>query len=171
MVTPNELKLNKSDFTPVGHDDFIRVDRRCKELVLHFYNSLLAAETEPAEATVLANGADFFIRDFVVDQMGLNLFTEVPGIVRKFAGNWYIITTVDPDIRKLGEQLRGIRAFYSYLHCHGFISMEYLASIEKECADLAFYEQRIEKFWQIAGDGYLAWERECTLKNNGKEGA
>lgn len=168
MVKTNELKLNKSDFTPANHDDYVRVDFRCKELVMQFYHSLVERGTERAEASILANGADYFIRDFVVDQMGLNLFTELPGIVRKFAGNWYIITTVDPSINTLEEQLRGIRSFYSYLHSLGLISSEYLAIIEKECADHAYYEKRIETFWEITGDGYLAWELECPLKSNGK---
>jgi hypothetical protein len=119
-----------------------------------------------AEATILANGADFFIRDFVVDQLGLNLFDEPPGIVRQFAGNWYIVTTVEPAAAELQDQLRGIAEFYRYLRRRGLISAGYLAAVENECADIDYYERRIESFWQISGEGYSAWERECSLKNS-----
>jgi len=164
MEKPHNLQLNKKDFDLTTPDDFVAVDHRCKGILLHFYKHLIAGGTLPTEATLLANGADFFIRDFVVDQMALNIFDEHPGIVRKFAGNWYIITTVEPDIRQLEEQLRGIKLLYRYLHGQKLVSSGYLAAIEQECDDVSFYRRRIETFWGIAGDGYMAWDKECPLK-------
>jgi hypothetical protein len=161
-----ELQINKNDFTPGTMEDDLRLDFLCKRLLMSFYNTLLADELSPEEATALANGADYFIRDFVVDFKSLNLFAEQPGIVRQFAGNWYIVNTLEPDIRQLARHLSGIKAFYRFVRDQRLISADYLHAIEKECDDLAFYESRIDSFWEIEGDGYLAWERECSLKES-----
>jgi hypothetical protein len=158
------LKIDKDTFTPGTPEDDLRVDLQCKHLLQHFYNFQVGRGVSPHEATALANGADYFIRDFVVDFMGINPFDERPGIVRQFAGNWYIVGTIEPDIDQLAGHLRGISAFYRYLRDHGLISAGYLHNIEQECNDISYYERRIESFWKITGDGYLAWERECSLK-------
>ncbi len=164
----NMLKIDKDTFTPGTPEDDLRVDLQCKHLLQHFYKSQIAQDVSAEEATALANGADYFIRDFVVDFMGLNPFDERPGIVRQFAGNWYIVGTIEPDLQQLAGHLRGIRAFYQYLRGQGLISAGYLQNIEKECDDLVYYESRIESFWGITGDGYLAWEQECSLKVTGR---
>jgi hypothetical protein len=161
-----ELQINKNDFTPGTAEDDLRVDHLCKRLLMNFYNALLADGLSPDEATELANGADYFIRDFVVDFKSLNLFAAQPGIVRQFAGNWYIVNTLEPDIRQLARHLSGIKAFYRFLCDQQLISADYLNTIEKECDDLACYGSRIDSFWKIEGDGYLAWERECSLKES-----
>jgi hypothetical protein len=162
----DEPRIDKSGFTPGTLEDDLRVDRLCKELLRSFYGRLLTEGLSPEEATALANGADYFIRDFVVDFKGLNLFAENPGIVRQFAGNWYIVNTLEPDIRQLARHLSGIKAFYSFLRDQQLIPDGFLKNIAKECDDLAFYESRINSFWEIKGDGYLAWERECSLKES-----
>jgi hypothetical protein len=163
-VMKDEMQIDKDAFTPVTHDDYLRVDNLCRELLLRFYEEIQADGLSPEEATALASGADYFIQNFLVDFKGYNLFDERPGIVRQFAGNWYVVNTLEPDISHLGLHLRGITAFYRFLHGHQLISAGYLQEIEKECGDLAYYENRIESFWAIEGDGFLCWERECTLK-------
>jgi hypothetical protein len=157
-------QIDKSGFTPGTPEDDLRIDRLCKELLRSFYDRLLTEGLSPEEATALANGADYFVRDFVVDFKALNLFAEQPGIVRQFAGNWYIINTLEPEIRQLARHLRGIKAFYRFLRDRQLIPEGFLKIIEQECDELPFYESRIDSFWEIKGDGYLAWERECSLK-------
>jgi len=161
-----EPRVDKEEFTPGTLEDDLRVDRLCKELLRSFYDRLLVDGLPPDEATALANGADYFIRDFVVDFKALNLFAEKPGIVRQFAGNWYIVNTLEPDIRQLARHLLGIKAFYRFLRDRQLISEGFLRTIENESDDLSFYESRIYSFWEIKGDGYLAWERECSLKES-----
>lgn len=163
-----DLAIDKDAFTPGSLEDDLRVDLLCKHLLQHFYGRLQADGLSPEEATELANSADYFLRDFLVDIKGLNLFDEKSGVVRQFAGNWYIVNTLEPDIRELARHLRGIKAFYRYLRDRELISAGYLENIERECDDLSFYEGRIESFWAISGDGYLAWERECSLKEGGR---
>ena len=59
----------------------------------------------------LANSADYFIRDFVVSIKQRNIFEERPGLVRQFAGNWYIVSNLEPNITELSEHLEGISRF------------------------------------------------------------
>ena len=159
-----ELQVNKDDFRLETLDDELRVDGLCKKILMRFYFQLLEDGDSPERATFLANGADYFVRDFIVGFMQRNLFDERPGLVRQFAGNWYIVTTLEPNTTEISGHLDGIRAFYRFLSSRDFISPGYLDEIEKECADIDFYERRIASFWEIKGDGYAAWERECTLK-------
>lgn len=159
-----ELTVDKSRFDLGSLDDELRVDGLCQKLLKRFYLQLLENGETPEKATLLANGADYFLRDFVVAIKQRNIFTELPGLVRQFAGNWYIVSNIDPSVSVLSGHLQGIKAFYRYLHDKHLISPEYFQQLARECDDLAYYDSRIDSFWAITGDGYLAWERECSLK-------
>lgn len=159
------LQLDKNAFNLGALDDELRVDGLCKDLLLRFYEESCAQGIAPADATALASSADYFIRDFVVAIKQQNIFNEQPGLVRQFAGNWYIVNTLEPNAAEIEGHLQGIRAFYRFLHGHSLISLHYLQIIERECEELPFYTSRIDSFWGIEGDGYLSWERECTLKD------
>lgn len=162
---PEELVVNKEEFNATSVDDEIRADRLCQKLLRRYYDSLLADGLAPGDATALANGADYFVRDFLVGYKHRNLFDEQSGIVRQFAGNWYIANTLDPSLEELAGHLRGVSSFYGFLASRGLIAPTFLAAIAGECADLAYYERRIATFWEIEQDGYLAWERDCSLKD------
>ncbi len=163
------LAVDKDEFNLYAQGDFLRVDNLCRDLLLRFYEQLQEEGLTPEEATVLAGGADYYVRNFVVDFKSFNLFDEFPGLVRQFAGNWFIINTLEPEIGQLDRLLRGVRAFYGFLHGHGLISQGYMRTVDKECGDLAFYENRIASYWEIKGDGYAAWEKECSLKEGGDQ--
>ncbi len=165
MELEGELVVNKGDFDLGSLEDELRVDGLCKNVLKSFYFHLLEEGLSPEQATLLANSADYYVRDFVVDCRRRNLFDERAGLVRQFAGNWYIVNTIEPDIAQLAAHLDGIRAFYRFLRSRGLVSEEFLQEIEKECADTEFYAGRIASFWEIKGDGYAAWERECSLKS------
>ena len=160
------MKINKKDFDQETLEDSLRVDSLCQDLLRRFYDTLLEEGMPPEEATSMASGADYYIRDFVVDNRVLNIFDERPGLVRQFAGNWYIVNTIEPDIAQLGRHLAGVLSFYRYLHNRKLISASFLRRVEQECGDLPFYESRIESFWAIKGDGYVAWEKSCSLKDD-----
>ena len=161
--------INKRDFDLSTLDDHLRVDLLCQELLKRFYLDLLERGESPEGATGLARGADYFVRDFVVDNRGQNIFAEERGVVRQFAGNWYIVNNLDPNIEELAGHLAGVKAFYRYLNARELISGGFLEAVEKECGDVAYYAGRIESFWEIRGDGYPEWERECSLKGSGVE--
>lgn len=159
------LKVDKRDYIPTTLDDEVRVDKLCSELLHRFYSESQEAGLTPEEATALAGAADYFVRDFVVSIKGRSIFDERPGIVRQFAGNWYIVNTMEPLASEIDGYLAGIREFYRFLYGHKLISLKFLHAIEAECSQLDYYTGRIESFWDIKGDGYGAWERECTLKD------
>lgn len=165
MELEGELVVNPDDFAIDTVEDEIRADGLCQKLLKRFYLSLLEGGMSPREATALANGADYYVRDFVVGYKHRNLFDGRPGTVRQFAGNWYIVNTLDPTVEELAGHLRGMRAFYRFLADRGDIDGSFLAAVERECDDIGYYDVRIKSFWEIEGDGYGAWERECSLKD------
>lgn len=151
----------------VAHDltDEVRVDQLCGELLRVFRDDLLARGTPPLEAGELARGADYFLRDFVLDDRRRTPFDVGPREVRQFAGNWYIVRTVEPKLEELVALLRGVAVFYAFAARNGVLSEDRAAQIAAACAEHAFYASRIEAFWAIRGDGYDLWERACSLKD------
>ncbi len=158
------LKVKKDDFDIRGDEDEIRVDGLCRDLLREFHGSLLERGAAQEEAGFLAHGADYFLRDFVIASQRRNLLDEAPGLVRRFAATWYIVSTMEPTIGEISGILRGIRELYRFLRDKGLVSSAYCETMEQECEDTGYYGKRIESFWEIDGDGYADWERECSLK-------
>lgn len=145
--------------------DEIRVDRLCSEFLKCFYLDLVEEGRSAEEASALAYGADYFLREFVIPDRQENIFALRPGRMRQFAGNWYIVRTLEPNMAELEGILSGTLAFYRYCRKVNMVDESLLADIEKDCADRDYYGQRIESFWTIVNDGYLAWEQGCSLKD------
>lgn len=145
-------------------DDEIRVDALCGRLLQTFCHDLVAAGEEPLHAGQLARGADYFLRDFVIADRRDNLFRLDPLRVRQFAGHWYIIRNLEPNIAELREMLTGVETFYRYCARHGKVTTSTAEAIALACHDLDYYAARIETFWAISGDGFSAWVRECPLQ-------
>jgi hypothetical protein len=158
------IHFNKTTFDVASLDDELRVDNLCGNLLKDFHQHLLQNGVLPLEAGSMAHGADYFLRDYLVSARCKNLFEEKDGSVRTFAGNWYIISNLEPKLEVLEGHLKGVKEFYRFLFSKGLISRKYLGKIEKECDDISWYGERIEAFWNIQDDGYLAWERGCSLK-------
>ena len=160
----DKLSLQKSDFAIATIEDEVRVDGLCRDLLMAFYRELQAEGGDPEVATELARSADYFVRDFVVGFKQWHLFDESRSPVRPFAGNWYIVNTLEPTSGELAKHLAGILAFYRFLARHELISVTFLERVEAECNDHPFYEERIRCFWEITGDGYYEWERNCPVR-------
>lgn len=153
-----------TDFDVATLEDELRVDALCRDLLMNFYRERLNAGLDEHEATLLANSADYFIRDYVVGFRQLNILIPANGLVRGFAGNWYIVNTLEPTAKEIEGHLRGIREFYHFLRREGAIDDTFLSTIDRECSDQKYYSGRIESFWNIQGDGYYEWESQCSLK-------
>ena len=160
----DKLSLQNSDFAIATIEDEVRVDGLCRDLLMAFYRELQAEGGDPEVATELARSADYFVRDFVVGFKQWHLFDESRSPVRPFAGNWYIVNTLEPTSGELAKHLAGILAFYRFLARHELISATFLERVEAECNDHPFYEERIRCFWEITGDGYYEWERNCPVR-------
>ena len=159
-----EIEFEHDDFDFTTMEEELRVDERCQTLLKHFYQELQLHGRLPQQASDLAYCVDFYLRDYVIDFCRQNVVRPQSGIVRRFAGNWYITHTLDPELQLLERSLEGIREFYRFLHRRHFISAEELAWIEDETNQIEFYGSRIENFLAIYGDGYVVLEAECPLK-------
>jgi hypothetical protein len=160
-----EIVFEHDDFESVSLDDELRLDERCRELLKHFYLSLVKNGMTQQQASELAFSADLYLRDFLVDFERRNVVRPQPGIVRRFAATWFITHTLDPELRILERHLDGIRELYRFLHGQHLISREELDFLEDEAAQTDYYRRRIESFLAIVGDGYFAWEAECPLRD------
>jgi len=150
-------------------DDEIRVDRLCSELLQRFATDQVASRhLTPLEAGSHARGADYFLREFVIADRRDNLFKLMPRRIRQFAGHWYIIRNLEPNLTELEEILAGVTAFYDYLVRQQLYPADLATAIGRECAALDYYRQRIEAFWTIEGDGYQQWQRDCPLEATGE---
>lgn len=161
----DEQLFPRESFEIHSLQDEIRADELCQRLLQCFRRELLENEKlPPAQAGALARGADYFLREFVIPDRRENIFALRPGRVRQFAGNWYIVRNLEPNMAELENILQGIAAFYAYCARVGKVSAELAETVRQECSLLDYFRQRIEDFWAIEGDDYLAWERACTLK-------
>jgi hypothetical protein len=161
----DEQLFTRESFEIHNLQDEIRADELCQRLLQCFRRELMEIEKlPPAQAGALAHGADYFLREFVIPDRRENIFVLRPGRVRQFAGNWYIVRNLEPNMAELENILQGIAAFYAYCARVGTVSADLEDTVRQECSMLDYYRQRIEDFWAIEGDGYLVWERACTLK-------
>jgi hypothetical protein len=158
-----EIEYEHEDFDFTTLEDELRVDGLCQSLLKQFYQHLQLAGRPPQQASDLAYAVDFYLRDYVLDFARQNVVRPQPGLIRRFAANWFITHTLDPEAAMLERHLEGIKEFYRYLHGLHFISREELTWLEKEAAHIDYYRQRIENFLAIYGDGYTAWDAECPL--------
>lgn len=162
---PLDLKLvDPADFEVHGFDDEVRADELCERLLQAVRDELLAGgEVSPLEAGELCSGADYFLREFVIAECGDNLFRLPAERVRQFAGHWYIVRTLEPNVAELSTILAGVAACYRILAGHGLVTETLAETVGLACTDLPWYRQRIETFWAIEGAGYDAWRAACLL--------
>jgi hypothetical protein len=169
MTPSTELRpllqgINKADYDIADLDDEIRVDQLCVELLRHLYQDLTQKNSmQPEQAGECCHGADYFLREFVVAVRQENLFSIEAKSIRQFAGHWYITRTPEPNLTELKNILSGTAEFYLFIARHELIPEAAAAEIAVQCRELDYYQQRIDDFWAIEGDGYDAWRQACPL--------
>ena len=142
----------------------IRADRLCHELLRRFAEDLTTGgQFAPAAAGALAHGADYFLREFVIGERRENIYRLNPKRVRQFAGNWYIVRNLEPNLPELLALLEGVTVFYHYLAEHGLAPPALAAAVGEQAADSEYFNARIEAFWAIEGDGFDRWDRDCPF--------
>ena len=145
-------------------EDEIRADRNCKELLQLFHSDLLNNKrVEPLEAGSMASGADYYLRDFMIDNRRTNIFEITPELVLSFAGNWYIISTIEPNMAELESILNGVSHFYRFCAEQELVNPGIAEEVSLTCTRIDYYQQRIDTFNDIAGDGFIAWNSTCPL--------
>lgn len=168
MVTPTLLErfpaAKFSMHNPQDLQEEIRVDLLCTELLQTFCQELVAAGVEPLLAGSHARGADYFLRDFVIADRHDNLLELPRGRVTQFGGHWYIIRNLEPNRTELEAILAGVSAFYQFCAVQGLVPPSLYNRVAQECAQIDFFVERIESFWSITKDGFMAWEQGCPLQ-------
>lgn len=141
-------------------EDEIRADQLCGVLLGQFHTYLLEQKKSPSlEAGSLARGADYFLRNFLIDQLRQNIFHIKPEQVRKFGGHWYILNNLEPNLKELESFLLGIDGFYRYCAEEGLIEQARVKQVGQACSDLDYYAERIESFHRISGDEFVLWDK------------
>ncbi len=156
------FELNSYSFKTLQEE--IRADQNCKVLLKELHQYLLKdGSISPIEAGSMARGADYFLRDFMIDNRRSNIFEISPELIQSFAGNWYIVSTLEPNMTELESILIGIRHFYRFCAKMKLINPAISEEIQQVCIQYEFYQQRIERFNDISGDGFTAWNSACPL--------
>lgn len=146
-------------------DDEIRADNLSQELLKNYRQYLLdELELDPLDAGSHARSADYFLRDYLIDHCRENIFSVKAEQITAFAGNWYIVSTLEPNMVELEGLLEGIQNFYSFCSEKKLIDPSSLAVISSACANRSFYRQRIESFHALKEDEFIQWNRACPLK-------
>lgn len=167
MPAPSPLDLQHvkaEQFEVRTLDDEIRVDQLCVQLLQAVRDHLITRQgVEPLIAGGLCQGADHFLREFVIAECHGNPLRLPAERVRQFAGHWYIVRTLEPDPGELAAILAGVDRCYRVFAEHGLVSPVLSAAIDTMCGDLDYYRQRIDDFWAIEGDGFTPWRAACPL--------
>lgn len=158
-----EIEFESDDFDFATIEEELRVDERCQSLVTCFYREMQNLGHPPQVASNLAFGADYYLRNYLLDFARQNVVRPKAGIVSYFAANWFITHTLAPEMIVLDLHLEAVREFYRFLQRQHFIAADELAFIEEEVARGDYYRQRIERFLAIIGDGFFAWDAECPV--------
>jgi len=157
-------RINPADFDVSTLDDEIRVDELCACLLLAVRDRLLAdGNSDPLTVGALCQGADYFLREFIIAECADNLLKLPPERIAQFAGHWYIIRTLEPNTGELATMLSGIAACYRILAETGLVETRLAEEVTAACADLPAYRQRIDEFWAITDDGFDHWRAACPL--------
>ena len=151
-------RVNAGDFDVATLDDEIRVDQLCACLLLAVRDRMLADnDSDPLTVGELCQGADYFLREFIIAECADNLLRLPPERIAQFAGHWYIIRVLEPNTGELASILSGIAACYRVLAESGLVETGLAEEISAACADLPAYRQRIDEFWAITDDGFDRW--------------
>lgn len=159
MTEMIEYKFEDFDFSTIEEE--LLVDGNCSDLLKQFHDQLLEQGVDPHRASELAFCVDYYLRDYLMDALCRNVLLYTPGLVRCFAGTWYITRTFEPEQEMIERHLEGILLWYRFLEQVGLLSRSVLQQIEQECVDREWYAARLDGFLNLAEYGYKDWENLC----------
>lgn len=163
--TQEQLELfNRANYTINSLEDELNSDKNCQELLKLFLKFMLEnRKMEPLEAGSHARGADYFLRDYMIDRCRENIFAVSAEKISGFAGNWYIVNTLEPNMKELSELLKGLRLFYLFCEQHNTLEKGTFEKIDAECNKLAYFQDRIESFHALRDNEFRAWNDRCPI--------
>jgi len=158
--------FNPENYVIKALEDEIRADQTCKVLLKQYHQYLLKnKDLSPLKAGAKVSGTDYFLRDFLIDNRRTNPFKIAPNLIHQFAGNWYIISNLEPNMLELNNILSGISYFASFCVEKNMIDPALAEKIAHTCSQVEYYQQRIDSFNDLSGDMYAAWKKACPLDN------
>lgn len=163
MKTTDDMLFTTSAYELSSLDDEIRVDGLCRELLKRFHQQLLQ-DNDPLVAGSMAAGADYFLRDFMIDNQRANIYDLTAKRIHSFAGNWYIVNTLEPNITELESLLCGVEQFCLFSSGHHMTPPEQAQQAAVACRELDYYQERIDSFHAIVDNGFNHWNAACPLK-------
>jgi len=162
--TEQSTLLNPGSYTFGTLEDEIKVDKLCKLLLQQYHQYMLKNnDISPLQAGTYASGADYFLRDFMIDNRRTNILEISPELIHRFAGNWYIITTLEPNMAELENILIGVHLFYTFCTEKKMLEPIRAEEVHQACSRTEYYRERIESFNEITGDGFIVWNSSCPL--------
>ncbi len=148
------------EFTLAGPDDFVRLDRRCAELLREFFAWLQTpegGEHPPEVAGRFAHDGDRYLRDFVVDFQETGPADADPTLPRQYLGNWYIVHTLTPTHEEMERIALALGRLYRFLAEQGIVPDDTASAVREAVADREFFRQRLQTFWDLAPDAIPSW--------------
>jgi hypothetical protein len=156
------VNVKPDNFSINDLSDEIRVDQLCQKLLKNFHQHLLdSGHFSPLEAGSMAGGADYFLRDYVIDSLRANIFHITARQVRGFGGNWYVHRTLEPSTKELEVILKGVQGFYCYCADNRWVDITVSHEIAVICSDVDYFRERIDSFNALTGDDYPGWCEQC----------
>ena len=159
-----EMEFEHDDFEFATLEEELLVDQRCQQILKQFYLYLQQQGMTAERASELAFSADLYVRDYLLDFARQNIVRPQPGLVRKFAGSWFITHTLDPEMALLELYLSAVAELYRFLHSQHLISADELVFLLEEAGQVDYYQKRIDVFLTITGDSFVEWDAECPAK-------
>lgn len=151
-------------YTIASLEDELNTDKNCQELLKLFLRFLLEDQKiEPLDSGSHARGADYFLRDYMIDRCRENIFAITPDKINGFAGNWYIVNTLEPNIEELRSLLNGVQLFYLFCDKKGILKDVDFESIESACLNHAYFQNRIESFHNLQDNEFQPWNNHCPI--------
>lgn len=169
MVTVANKENDSDPFDPkiysfITLEDEITADNNCKALLKLYHQYLLKNDGfSPLEAGSMASGADYYLRDYMIDNRRTNIFKISPELIYGCAGNWYIVNNLNPTMTELVSILTGTSHFYRFCAEKKLIDPLTSEQIDLACSRHDYYQQRIESFNDLLGDGFSAWNQACPI--------
>lgn len=140
---------------------FVEKDARCVELLASFYEWLKAPEGRglaPEKASPLANDADRYLRDFLVDILERDAGGSTPATVTGYLGNWYIVNTLIPTHEEI-DRIAGALAFlHEFAALKGVVGSGAADGVTSLLADPTHFHERLEEFWDLTPEAIPTWK-------------
>jgi hypothetical protein len=152
--------MDRAAYSLRGLDDFLRLDQECARLLEEFARWLgtPAGGSLPAgRAGVLAQAADRYLRDFVVDIKETGPDDEDPSLVRQYLGNWYVIHTLSPNHEEIDRIALALRSLYAFLEERQIAAPGTARAVARILQAPDFFHRRLEDFWELTPETIPAW--------------